>query len=240
MYIVYQIVPIFGVFVDRYGKRPQVLMVCSILICTAHLVLGLTSWTPIPMLILLGLSYSLYGVAIWPSVATVVHHEEIKTKCKLLGTAFGISTASLNTALTIMPMISAQILVDGKSFLWVEVFFSCLAMTACLFSLLLWRVDECTGRVLQMPEMNAAIPSQDEESQVLSRDDVEDGDDCGNGVLRQSSFLFGDSRNEQERTRRASHSLFPYNRSNNSSLHQIAVDHSRHTIDSDKSTDSVD
>lgn len=95
------------------------------------------SFSPIYAMVLLGVAYSVYGVTIWPSVATVVQHEEWKRdkrhpgsphKSKLVGTAFGVSTSALNTALTLTPLIAAQIRISGGSFLPVEMFFVGLAM----------------------------------------------------------------------------------------------------------------
>ena len=111
------LVPFCGIFVDFYGGRASSLIICSLLIMGVHLTLGLTQITPILPLIFLGMSYSIYGVAIWPSIATITEHEEAKLAIlhgqdrvpKLVGTAFGISTSVLNAALTIFPLISVSI-----------------------------------------------------------------------------------------------------------------------------------
>ncbi|RKO95314.1 hypothetical protein CAUPRSCDRAFT_12979, partial [Caulochytrium protostelioides] len=70
---------------------------------------------------MLGLAYSLYGVAIWPSVATIIQHTEAQLTRdgvlnasgtgppKLLGTAYGLATAALNMALTVFPLIVAHL-----------------------------------------------------------------------------------------------------------------------------------
>jgi MFS family permease len=153
------LVPFFGVIVDKYGLRATFLLMCSLAIMGVHLTLGLTMLSPVYPLIFLGLSYSLYGVAIWPSVATIVQHAELKLAereefpPKLLGTAYGISTSALNTALTIMPVIAAEIRVAGESFLPVELFFAALAGTGALASLILWKLDSLNDGVLQKPEM---------------------------------------------------------------------------------------
>lgn len=108
------LVPFCGVLVDMYGGRASFLVLCSLLIMGAHLTLGLTMINPVIPLVFLGLSYSMYGVAIWPSIATLVEHQEgllAKTMArppKLVGTAFGVSTSVLNTALTIFPIIAVS------------------------------------------------------------------------------------------------------------------------------------
>jgi hypothetical protein len=97
----------------------------------------------------------MYGVAIWPSIATVIEHQETIIgrqqgySPKLVGTGFGISTSALNTALTIFPVITAGIRVDGGSFVPVELFFSILAFLGAIFSAILWYIDVRDGSVLQ-------------------------------------------------------------------------------------------
>ena len=161
------LVPICGVIIDFYGGRASFLVICSLIIMAVHLTLGLTTLNPIIPLIFLGLSYSMYGVAIWPSIATVVEYEEknylakFGRSPKLVGTAFGISTSALNTALTIFPIISAGIRVDGGSFTPVELFFASLAFCGGIASCILWWVDSQSDSILQRPEISTQDFSED-------------------------------------------------------------------------------
>ncbi|KAJ3100355.1 hypothetical protein HDU97_002273 [Phlyctochytrium planicorne] len=166
------LVPICGAFVDRYGNRATLLIFCSLVIAGVHLTLGLTYLDPVLPLVCLGLSYSIYGVALWPSVATIIQHEEQvlwdampenSPMPKLLGSAYGFSTAALNTALTIMPLIAAQIRVVGGSFIPVEMFFVTLALGGAVSSLILAIMDRRNGSILEKPE--AIYDSADEEQQ---------------------------------------------------------------------------
>lgn len=150
------LVPFCGILVDYYGGRASYLLWCALIIMAVHLTLALTEITPIVPLLFLGLSYSMYGVAIWPSIATVTEYQETiigelsgKPPPKLVGTAFGISTSALNTALTIFPVITAGIRVDGGSFVPVEIFFACLAFLGAVFSGILWIIDVRDGSILQ-------------------------------------------------------------------------------------------
>ena len=154
------LVPFCGVIVDLYGCRASFLLLCSLIIMGVHLTLGLTMLNPVIPLIFLGISYSIYGVAIWPSIATIAEHEEAKlnaehgeTQPKLLGTAFGISTSALNTALTIFPIITAGIRVDGGSFVPVELFFSSLALLGAIFASILWILDYQNDSILQKSDL---------------------------------------------------------------------------------------
>jgi MFS family permease len=150
------LVPFCGIIVDYYGGRASFLLLCSLIIMAVHITLALSNFSPIIPLLCLGLSYSMYGVAIWPSIATVTEHQEEvigrisgKASPKLVGTAFGISTSALNTALTIFPVITAGIRVDGGSFIPVEIFFASLAFLGAVFSVILWVIDVRDGSVLQ-------------------------------------------------------------------------------------------
>ncbi|KAJ3412975.1 hypothetical protein HDV05_008690 [Chytridiales sp. JEL 0842] len=213
------LVPICGIIVDKYGHRATVLLFCAIVIACVHLTLGLTMLTPVIPLVFLGISYSLYGVALWPSIATIIQHEEQaiwERECqahsqkleaasqtlhntisendvpvsssttatnqsisfkpsrptsnnsppaapldasytpphpKLLGTAYGLSTAALNTGLTLIPLVSAQVRVVSGSFTYVEMFFVGLAITGGVFCWVLYVVDRANGSLLEKPEM---------------------------------------------------------------------------------------
>ncbi|KAJ3018833.1 hypothetical protein HKX48_002591 [Thoreauomyces humboldtii] len=167
------LVPICGVLVDRYGGRASLLLLCALVIAAVHTCLGLTMINPVYPLILLGLSYSMYGVAIWPSVACIIQHREDaiheqnpdSPPPKLLGTAYGLSTSCLNTALTIMPLVSAQIRVWGGSFVPVELFFVALALGGAGASTVLWIVDGYNGSILQRAEMDDGEESTDDDDE---------------------------------------------------------------------------
>ncbi|TPX57857.1 hypothetical protein PhCBS80983_g03535 [Powellomyces hirtus] len=175
------LVPICGVLVDRYGGRASLLVVCALVIASVHTTLGLTMINPIYPLIFLGLSYSLYGVAIWPSIATIIQHQEDaihdrhphNPPPRLLGTAYGLSTSALNTALTIMPLVSAQIRVWGGSFVPVELFFVALALAGAAASAVLWIVDINNGSILQHPEMASDDEQDEHDSDNDGKDDTE-------------------------------------------------------------------
>lgn len=55
--------------VDRHGKRAALLVICGISITGVHLTLGCTDLFPVFPMLVLGVSYSIYGVSIWPSVS---------------------------------------------------------------------------------------------------------------------------------------------------------------------------
>lgn len=160
------LVPLLGFLVDKYGRRATLMILCSFTIMIAHIILGGTSWSPIPAFIALGISYSIYGVAIWPSIACVVSAKEEslleseddmsidgERESKYLGTAYGLSTAALNLALTVFPILAASVRAHwSESWLGLELFFAGLAGAGGVLGLLLWVVDHRTGRALERGE----------------------------------------------------------------------------------------
>jgi len=63
------LVPGFGLVVDRYGGRASVLIASAFIMVVVHLTLGFTILSPVYAFSLLGIAYSMYGVALWPSIA---------------------------------------------------------------------------------------------------------------------------------------------------------------------------
>lgn len=63
------LVPVFGMAVDRFGRRASTLIGSAFIIVVAHSMLGFTMLNPIIAFSLLGISYATFGVALWPSIA---------------------------------------------------------------------------------------------------------------------------------------------------------------------------
>jgi MFS family permease len=84
--------PLFGLWVDRVGRRSLFMMFGSIMIVPVYLVMAYTSVSlTIPMAVM-GIAFSLVPAVMWPSVAYLV--EEAK-----LGTAYGLMTMIQNIGL---------------------------------------------------------------------------------------------------------------------------------------------
>ncbi|KAJ3369574.1 hypothetical protein GGF31_005091 [Allomyces arbusculus] len=175
------LVPIMGFLIDRYGRRCSSMMVCAILIALAHAALAFipaTDMHPLAALLPLGVAYSLYGTAMWPSIACLVHD------ANLVGTAYGIATAALNASLTLVPVAVAAILVSSSSssaapadgevsppplarYVAVETFFASLAVAGFVAALALYVMDARCGGFLEtggtvVPPLPPVIPSDEE------------------------------------------------------------------------------
>lgn len=181
------LVPPLGFLVDKYGRRASLLLLCSFTMSFVHVILGLTTIYPVGPFIALGMSYSLYGVAIWPSIACVVEAEEAKVRIgkrkrslsrisveggvelnegkgqddeegeesesKNLGTAYGLSTSALNTALTLFPLLAAQVRV-WIDWTGLELFFAGIAGLGTILGGVLWVVDWRRGGVMERAEVH--------------------------------------------------------------------------------------
>jgi MFS family permease len=84
--------PLFGLLVDRVGKRSLFMMFGSALLIPVYLMMAYTSIPlPVPMA-LMGIAFSLIPAVMWPSVAYIVGQSK-------LGTAYGLMTMIQNIGL---------------------------------------------------------------------------------------------------------------------------------------------
>jgi MFS family permease len=95
--------PVFGMIADRYQESIPV--ICAIGVYTvlpAYLLLAFTAVTPwVPMLIL-GLAFSIFPSASWPSFSVIVPHE-------VNATAFGVVTAAQNAMLALFNFVTGVV-----------------------------------------------------------------------------------------------------------------------------------
>jgi MFS family permease len=84
--------PLFGLLVDRVGKRALFMMFGSLLMVPVYLMLVYSGLPPIVPVAMLGISFSLIPAVMWPSVAYIVDKHK-------LGTAYGLMTMIQNIGL---------------------------------------------------------------------------------------------------------------------------------------------
>ena len=129
--------PLFGLIVDKVGRRSAAMMIGSLLLLACFPTLLLTDWSLWVTTVMIGIAFSLVPAVIWPSVTYVVEEQR-------LGTAYGLSFMIQNIGLTIFN-VAAGVLNDwgGASadnpagydpMLWM---FTVLSLAAVLFSWLL-------------------------------------------------------------------------------------------------------
>ncbi|CAM0138493.1 unnamed protein product [Umbelopsis sp. WA50703] len=110
--------PLLGHMMDRIGHRGHTLLLSGFVISISHVTLGLTTYSPVAPLFCLGIFYSAFASALWPSISLVVDHDQ-------LGTAYGISTVALNIGLSVVPIMVGRIRAIS-TFTDVELFFALL------------------------------------------------------------------------------------------------------------------
>ncbi len=84
--------PLFGLMVDRVGKRALFMMVGSLLLIPVYLLMAYTQVSLYVPMALMGIAFSLIPAVMWPSVAYLVPEER-------LGTAYGLMTLIQNVGL---------------------------------------------------------------------------------------------------------------------------------------------
>jgi MFS family permease len=123
--------PLFGLFVDRYGKRATIMITGSFLIVPAYLLLGLTQLHPSLSIILIGIAFSLVPAALWASIPIIVEERR-------LGTAFGLITLVQNLGLTVVPWLAGRLTdLAGGDYTNAMLMFAGLGLVGLVFSVVL-------------------------------------------------------------------------------------------------------
>src|SRR5271168_4278325 len=84
--------PLFGLMVDRVGKRAVLMMFGSMLLIPVYLMMAYTRVNLYIPMALMGVAFSLIPAIMWPSVAYIVDQSK-------LGTAYGLMTMIQNIGL---------------------------------------------------------------------------------------------------------------------------------------------
>ena len=84
--------PLFGLLVDKVGKRALFMMWGSLLLVPVYLIMAYTQISLYVPMAIMGIAFSLIPAVMWPSVAYIVNE-------KRLGTAYGVMTMIQNVGL---------------------------------------------------------------------------------------------------------------------------------------------
>jgi MFS family permease len=134
--------PFAGSLVDRIGRRASLMVAGSLLIVPAHLLLGLTHFSPVLSMILLGAAFVLVPACIWPCVPLIVD-------ARVVGTAFGVMTAIQNLGLAAYPVANGALRDATHGYTASQIMFAALGFCGLIFSLLLLRADRREGGQLE-------------------------------------------------------------------------------------------
>ena len=126
--------PFLGFAIDYIGYSAQLVFLASCSLAAIHVCLATTEMAPFPIMIWMGVTYSLCAASLWPMVALIV-------PIKQLGTAYGLMTALQNLGLAIAPLAVGPLVDDDllSSYVRVEwIFAGCSALSALLTLCLMW------------------------------------------------------------------------------------------------------
>lgn len=90
--------PIFGLLVDRVGKRALLMMFGSMLLIPVYLIMAYTKINLYIPMAMMGVAFSLIPAVMWPSVAYIVDQAK-------LGTAYGLMTMIQNSGLFLFNLL---------------------------------------------------------------------------------------------------------------------------------------
>lgn len=160
-------VPVVGIFVDKYGHRCKISILCGVMMALIHYYFAYAtaeSPSPIPFLVGLGFSYAMLLI-FWPSIPLVVHESK-------LSTAFGFQASALNGSLAIVPIFVAILLNADPTYTLVELFFCFSCALGVVLSIYLYLLDSQNGGVLEKPQTVVLSPTykilKDEEELELT------------------------------------------------------------------------
>jgi len=142
--------PLFGLFVDRFGKRATVMITGSVFIVPAFLMLGLTMVHPAVSIILIGIAFSLVPAALWASVPIIVPESR-------LGTAMGLITLVQNLGLTVIPWAAGRLTDNaGGDYTNSMIMFAGLGVVGLFFSIaLIWSERKGPPTGIELPTAEA-------------------------------------------------------------------------------------
>lgn len=151
--------PLVGLFVDKKGRSATLMIFGSVLIIFVHLSFALTMISPIFLMIVLGIAFSLVPAAMWPSIAKIVDEKRI-------GSAYGTMFAVQNLGLWAFPLLIGIILdrtnpgitpedvVNGiatYNYTYAILMLAGLGVLGLIFAVLLKREDKKSGYGLELP-----------------------------------------------------------------------------------------
>lgn len=146
--------PVFGYFIDRFGKRATLMLYGSAMLLFCHVALALSpaqSWIAVALMFLLGIAFSLVPSSMWPSVALLVDE-------KRLGTGYGLMTSIQNFGLWAFPILAGYItdtVNKGAAknapldYTYTILMFAALGLAGLVFAYLLKRADRGAGGRLE-------------------------------------------------------------------------------------------
>ncbi len=129
--------PLFGLLVDRVGKRALFMMFGSILLMPVYLLMGYTHVSLFVPVSLMGIAFSLIPAIMWPSVAYIVDQSRLGTAYSLMTLIQQIGFFALNLAIGKANDFSGAGLSNPHGYVLGMWIFSVLGFVGLFFAILL-------------------------------------------------------------------------------------------------------
>ncbi|MCP4572193.1 MAG: major facilitator superfamily domain-containing protein 1 [bacterium] len=136
------VTPLFGLLVDKVGRRTQLMFLGAFLLMPVYLLLGyqlLPFGVPIA---LMGIAFSLIPAVMWPAVAYIVEEKRLGTAYALMTLVQQVGVAGMNWLIGFTNDRSGASVANPGGYvpgMWI---FSVLGFLALIFAILLWRADK--------------------------------------------------------------------------------------------------
>ncbi len=145
------VTPLFGLLVDRVGKRAQLMMLGSFLLIPVFLMMVYTNLSLYIPIALLGISFSLIPAVMWPAVAYVVEERRLGTAYALMTLIQQVGLAGFNWMIGFANDYSNAGAANPEGYrlgMWI---FSILGFLGVFFAFMLKKTDDKRGGHLKSP-----------------------------------------------------------------------------------------
>lgn len=131
--------PLFGLLVDKVGKRALFMMFGSLLLIPVYLIMAYTQVSLYVPMAMMGIAFSLIPAVMWPSVAYIVDQSKLGTAYGLMTLIQNIGLAGFNLMIGWANDYSAAGPSNPQGYTLGMLIFSCLGFFGLLFAFLLRR-----------------------------------------------------------------------------------------------------
>jgi MFS family permease len=134
--------PLFGLLVDKVGKRSLLMTVGSLLLFPAFLMMAYSRVSLEIPVSLLGIAFSLVPAILWPSVAYLVDEKRLGTAYALMTLCQQVGWAAMAWAIGKVNDVSGAGPANPEGYISGMWIFAALGFMGLLFSFLLWRSEK--------------------------------------------------------------------------------------------------
>lgn len=142
--------PFLGAFIDFKGKAATMLIGGSLIMIICHLCFAFvlpafpSKWLAIPLIAILGVSFSLVPAALWPSVPKIIDE-------KVLGSAYCLIFWVQNIGLALVPLLIGWVIDKTHGFTIPMIIFASFGILALICTFLLKVEDKRKNYGLELP-----------------------------------------------------------------------------------------